>query len=130
MIPQIADTMSKKYISLELGGEKRGLSFNNNTLQFMQSEFDIDPLTFKAESTSWKDLLPYAVKIVYVALLSNYKSKKQEPSFGLQDVEDWVGEMNGAELTEVVSMWNGQFRMDAEPSANGEVGGDKLVTFQ
>lgn len=122
--------MSKKYISLELGGQNRGLNFNINTLDYMQSEFDIDPLQFKAESTSWKDLRPYATKIVYVALLSNYKSKKAEIDFSIEDVEAWVGELNGAELTQVVNLWNGQFTAVAEPSPNGEVGSSTPVTFQ
>jgi hypothetical protein len=122
--------MSKKYITLELGGKQRGLNFNINTLDFMQSEFDIDPLQFKAESTSWKDLRPYATKIVYVALLSNCKGRKEQPDFEQSDVEVWVGELNGAELTKVVDMWNGQFTVASEPSPNGEVGNSSPVTFQ
>jgi hypothetical protein len=117
--------MSKNYITLLLGDKERGLKFNVGTLNFLQSEFDIDPLLFKAESTGWKDLLPYAVKIIYVALLSNCRSKKEEPDFKLADVEQWAEELTGADLTQVVNMWNGQFIFSQkEPSANGEVGKD------
>jgi hypothetical protein len=117
--------MSKNYITLLLGEKERGLKFNVGTLNFLQSEFDIDPLLFKAESTGWKDLLPYAVKIIYVAMLSNCRSKKEEPDFKLADVEQWAEELTGADLTQVVNMWNGQFIFSQkEPSANGEVGKD------
>jgi hypothetical protein len=65
------------------------------------------------------------VKIIYVALLSNCRSKKEEPDFKLADVEQWAEELTGADLTQVVNMWNGQFIFSQkEPSANGEVGKD------
>lgn len=123
--------MNKKYITLELGGQERGLNFNVNTLEFMQTELGIDPLAYKAESTAWKDLLPYVVNIVYVALLSNYKSKKIDADFTLEQVREWVGELSGAELSKVATMWNGQFNdIPQEKSANGEVGNSTPVTFQ
>jgi hypothetical protein len=117
--------MSKNYITLLLGEKERGLKFNVGTLNFMQSEFDIDPLTFKAETTDWKNLLPYAEKIIYVAMLSNCRSKKEQPDFKLADITLWVEELNAADLTQVINMWNGQFLFSQkEPSANGEVGKD------
>lgn len=123
--------MSRKYITLELGGQERGLNFNVNTLEFMQTELGIDPLAYKAESTAWKDLLPYVVNIVYVALLSNCKSKKVDPDFTLENVKEWVGELSGAEMSKVATMWNGQFNdIPQDPSANGEVGKMAPVTFQ
>jgi hypothetical protein len=116
---------------LEIGGKERGLSFNVNTLEFLQTELAIDPLAYKAESTAWKDLLPYVVNIIYVAMLSYCKSKKQDVDFTLDQVKEWTGELSGAEISKIATMWNTQFNeIPQDPSANGEVGKSAPVTFQ
>jgi hypothetical protein len=123
--------MSKRSMILEIGGKERGLSFNVNTLEFLQTELAIDPLAYKAESTAWKDLLPYVVNIIYVAMLSYCKSKKQDVDFTLDQVKEWTGELSGAEISKIATMWNTQFNeIPQDPSANGEVGKSAPVTFQ
>jgi hypothetical protein len=69
------------------------------------------------------DILPYAINITYAALLSSCLSKKEVPDFTAEDVAQWVIDLSGYELTEVINRYNGIF---AQPksSANGEVGKD------
>jgi hypothetical protein len=115
--------MVKNYMSLELGGKVRGLKFNVRTLDCFQELFGIDPLTFKAESESYKDIRPYAEKIFHAALLSNCLSKKEQPDFVAEDVAEWMKDLSGYEITTVCTTWNGMW-LTPNTAVNGEVGKD------
>jgi hypothetical protein len=115
--------MSKNYLSLELGGVQRGLKFNIGTLKCLKDVTGLDPTDFKAESTKFSDLLPYAEKILHAALLSNCLSKKELADFTADDVTNWMDELDIPTITMVINLYNGIFTVPT-PSANGEVGKD------
>ena len=111
------------YLSLEIGGRVRGLKFNVGTFKCLGEIIGADPLQFKAEGESFADILPYAAKITYAALLSNCLSKKEAPDFAGEDVNQWVTDLSGYELTDIINRYNSIFARP-KPSANGEVGKD------
>lgn len=115
--------MINNYLSLELGGKARGLKFNVGTLRCLKDVAGVDPLDFKAESDKLSDLLPYAEKILYAALLSNCLSKKEAPDFSAEDVTDWLNELDISTITEVITQYNAIFQAKKH-SVNGEVGKD------
>lgn len=115
--------MSKNYLSLELGGKQRGLKFNIGTLKCLKDVTGVEPTDFKADSTNFSDLLPYAEKILHAALLSNCLSKKEPAEFTTDDVTDWMNELDVPTITIIINLYNGIFTV-SEPSANGEVGKD------
>ena len=115
--------MINNYLSLELGGKARGLKFNIGTLRCLEQATGADPLNFKAESDKLSDLLPYAEKILYAALLSNCLSKKEAPDFSAEDVTEWLNDLDVWTITDVITRFNGIFSSN-KPSVNGEVGKD------
>jgi hypothetical protein len=115
--------MINNYLSLELGGKARGLKFNIGTLRCLEPIAGVDPLEFKAESGKLSDLLPYAEKIFYAALLANCLSKKEAADFTAEDVAEWFNELDLATITNVISRYNA-ILSDGKPSVNGEVGKD------
>jgi hypothetical protein len=106
-----------------LGGVSRGLKFNIGTLKCLKDVTGVDPTDFKAESSNFSDLLPYAEKILHAALLSNCLSKKEPPDFTAEDITTWMNELDVPTLTMVINLYNGIFAIQT-PSANGEVGKD------
>jgi hypothetical protein len=115
--------MVNNYLSLELGGKARGLKFNVGTLRCFQTQFNIDPLQFKAESDDFKGILPFAEKILHAALLSNCLSKKEAPDFSAEDITEWIDELSGYEITKICTTWNDMWSAP-KTTANGEVGKD------
>jgi hypothetical protein len=115
--------MINNYLSLELGGKVRGLKFNIGTLRCLEQVAAVDPLNFKAESDKLSDLLPYAEKIFYAALLSNCLSKKEAPDFTADDVTEWLNDLDVPIITDIINRYNGIF-LTTKPSVNGEVGKD------
>ena len=115
--------MVNNYLSLELGGKARGLKFNVGTLRCLKETTGIDPLDFKYESDKLGDLLPYAEKIMYAALLSNCLSKKEAPDFTADDVAEWFNDLDFPTITDIINRYNGIFTT-GKPSVNGEVGKD------
>ena len=111
------------YMSLEIGGRVRGLKFNVGLLKCLEQIIGSDPLEYKSQSGSFVDILPFAINITHAALLSNCLSKKEAPDFTAEDVEQWVNDLSGFELTDIISRYNGIFNQP-KPSANGEVGHD------
>lgn len=112
------------YMSLEIGGKVRGLKFNVGTLKCLGDIINgEDPLKFKAQSDNFADILPYATKIAHAAMLSNCLSKKEAPDFTAEDVEQWVNDLSGFDLTTIINNYNGIFNQP-KSSANGEVGKD------
>lgn len=111
----------KNYLQLELGGKLRGLKFNIGTLHFIQELTGTDPFEFQAASTSFNDLIPYVTHIVHAALLSNCASKKEDPDFTGQNVDEWVNDMNVPILTDIVALYNAIIAVP-KATANGEVG--------
>jgi len=111
------------YMPLEIGGKVRGLKFNVGTLKCLRDITGADPLQFKAEGESFDDILPYAIKITHAALLSNCLSKKEAPDFTADDIEQWVNDLSGYDLTEIIMYFNRIFKQP-NPSANGEVSKD------
>lgn len=114
-------------MTLELGGVARGMKFNIGTLKCLGDITGIDPLSYKAESSNFSDLLPYAIRITHAALLSNCLSKKVDPDFTAADVEEWVNDLSVIELTEIVNHYNAIFA-SPKAQANGEVGADTQTT--
>jgi hypothetical protein len=115
--------MTKNYLSLELGGISRGLKFNVGTLKCLKDVTGLDPTEFKAESTQFSDIIPYAEKILHAALLSNCLSKREPADFTAEDVSYWINDLDVPTITMVINMYNGIFTVPT-PSANGEVGKD------
>jgi hypothetical protein len=101
--------MSKNTITMELGGVARDLKFNIGTLKHVGELTGIDPFEYKTESTNFTDLLPFAAKIIHSALLSNCASKKVDPDFTAEDVEEWVNDLTPADLIEVINTYNAMF---------------------
>jgi hypothetical protein len=114
------------YLQLELGGQKRGLKFDIGTLKVLRDQFDIDPFTFRTESNSLTELLPYATKIIYSAALRNLRVKKEPEDITYEQFESWVDELDIPTISLAVSCYNGIF-VTKSPSANGEVGKDTQV---
>jgi len=110
-------------MSLQLGGKQRGLKFNIGTLNCLRKQYDVDPLNWKSEGGTWDNVFPYGVKILHAALLSNCASKKEEPDFTKEDVEEWANDLSAGELTEVIVSYNNIFSTSKE-KANGEVSKD------
>ena len=110
-------------MQLELGGKLRGLKFNIGTLNYIQEIMAIDPFEYQAQSTSYKDLLPYAINIIHAALLSNCQSKGEEPDFTHADIVAWVNEHDLATLTEIIQRYSA-IMSSPKSQANGEVGAD------
>jgi hypothetical protein len=113
----------KNYISMEIGGKVRGLKFNVGTLKCLADITGTDPLKYKSESDNFTDILPYATKIVHAALLSNCLSKKEAPDFSGEDIELWINDLTGFELTEAINYFNWMF-LPPKSTANGEVSKD------
>lgn len=111
-------------MSLQLGGKARGLKFNIGTLQKLKEVYDVDPLNWKSEGTTWDNVFPYGVKILHAALLSNCMSKKEEPDFTQENVEEWALELSAGDLTEVINSYNRIWSTSKE-KANGEVSKDE-----
>lgn len=111
------------YMSLEIGGKVRGLKFNVGLLKCLEGIIGGDPLQYKTEGSSFSEILPFAINITHAALLSNCLSKKEAPDFTAEDVEQWVNDLSGYDLTEIINQYNGIFSQP-KPSANGEVGKD------
>jgi hypothetical protein len=118
--------MVKNYLSLELGGEARGLKFNIGTLRCLKDVAGVDPIDFKAESDKLSDLLPYAEKIFHAALLSNCLSKKEAPDFTEEDIIAWFNDFDLPTITEIINRYNSIFTSE-KPSVNGEVGKDTQI---
>lgn len=113
----------KNYMSLEIGGKVRGLKFNVGTLKCLGDVTCKDPLQYKSEGESFTEILPYAINITHAALLSNCLSKKEQPDFTAAEVEEWVNDLSGFDLTEIINHYNAIFA-PPKPSANGEVSKD------
>jgi hypothetical protein len=101
--------MSKRQMNLDLGGTTRTLRFNVCTLQCIQEITGQDPLHFKVQSEKWADILPYAINLVHASLLSEYKSKRQQPDFTDEDIKAWVDDLSANELTDVINNYNAIF---------------------
>lgn len=101
--------MNKNTIVMEIGGAQRTLRFNIRTMNCLQEITGIDPLQFKAESDTWSEILPYATKIIHAALLAECMCNKQEPDFTADDVQNWINDLNGADLLDVITRYNAMF---------------------
>lgn len=125
--------MSTSYISLELGGQKRGLKYDIGTMRFMNDVYDVDPFTLKSDGTDYKSIHPHVVKIIHVGLLRNAQIKKEPVDFKESDVIEWIDQLESYwELHQPLLAWNRLVTPKAEstePSANGEAGTEQ-VTFQ
>lgn len=112
----------RNYLQLEIGGKLRGLKFNMGTYQAISDLTGQDPLTFAPASNAYADLVPYARTIFHAALLSNCKSKKEEPDFTQADVDAWFDEFGIKDVTLIINMHTGV--QDNSPSVNGEADKD------
>jgi hypothetical protein len=111
------------YLQIELGSVKRGLKFDIGTLKCLQDLYSVDPFNFQTESTSMSDLLPYATKIVHAGLVRNSNIKKEAVDITIDQIDEWVSELDLPTLTDIVTAYNEVFTRKV-PSANGEVGKD------
>lgn len=111
------------YLQFEIGGQKRGLKFDIGTLKCLQDLYNVDPFAFKSESNSMTELLPYATKILHAGLVRNCNIKKEAADFKVEEVDEWVAELDLPTLTDIANAYNLIFTRKT-PSANGEVGKD------
>lgn len=96
--------MSKNYISLEIGGKKRGLPFKAGTLRRIGEMTGDDPYNFFSQlGDNLSGQLKQVAVIIYNSLLANAATKKEEPDFTLEDVQGWVDEMDMEEITLVAT---------------------------
>lgn len=92
------------------------------TYEALKELTGFDPLQYVPESQSYEHLRPYALNIFHAALLSNCNSRKEQPDFTREDVEQWFNDLGIAEVTEIINKHSG--KDDTKPSANGEAGKD------
>lgn len=92
----------KNYIQLEVGGKLRGLKFNMATLEYIEEITGQDPLTFKAASSSFKDVREYAQTLLHAGLLSNCDSKGETPDFTADDVKKWFRELDDDDVKLII----------------------------
>lgn len=98
------------YIQKTLGGVARGLKFNLETLVAFQQITGLDPIASLQRDNVWAEVYPYTIKIIHAALISNCKSKKEQPDFTAEDVEKWVGEELALDdLTGILTAYYGIF---------------------
>lgn len=116
--------MAKNYLQLELGGKKRGLKFNMNTLDKIEQLTGEDPTQFLPATKSYSDAKKYAIILIHAALLSNCDSKKEEPDFTESDVTEWYKELTFSEVTEVINVFKGK------EAGSGEADGDTQTVVE
>ena len=109
-------------MSLELGGEKRGVPFKMGTLRKLKELTNSDPYGFLSalNINDIDDQAKFVSTIVYAALLANAQAKKEVPDFSKEDVELWVDDLDMSDWTEVISTFVKAYV--GEPS--GEEGAD------
>jgi hypothetical protein len=95
--------MTTNYYQIETGDRKRGLKFNNRTMDFIEKitgkdAFQFQPAFVEGQNPTYKALVDFATTIIHAALLSNCASKKEEPDFSADDVAEWVNELAPADI--------------------------------
>jgi hypothetical protein len=78
------------YIQMKIGGEPRGLKFNQMAVVTMTKYLDFEnvPAT-------------YGYALVYSGLVASCYVKREEPNFTFEQVCDWVDELSIEELTQI-----------------------------
>jgi hypothetical protein len=118
------------YLQLDLGGVKRGLKFNMMTCELLEEITGQDPLQQLGivKDRNFKELKGVVFDIFYAALLSNCKSKKEEPDFTKEQALDWFNfDLHPVYLYKIIQAFNS---VHSEFSANGEGGKEsEPVTF-
>jgi hypothetical protein len=104
--------MGKNYLRLELGGRERGLNFNMGCLKNIQEISNRDPFSLSVEGDVQHQMRELSI-IVYSALLSNCKSKKEEPDFIEADVVNWVEELDFDEALNVLNAFRIAYQVES-----------------
>lgn len=85
--------MSKNYLSIELGGEQRGLKYNMAALEAI------------VEHTNNQDLgmvvTRNVVVNIYAGLIGNCAVKDEEPIFTIDTVKKWISKMDYEEVQKI-----------------------------
>jgi hypothetical protein len=97
--------MSKNYINLDLGGEKRGIKFSMGTLEHLESITGEDPYKFAIRTDNVKDFLRDATIVIYAGLLSNSDAKREEPQYTKEDVSTWVRDLGFSEIMSILQVY-------------------------
>ena len=108
--------MNKNYISLEIGGRKRGLKFDIGAKEIALE------ISNQIEATS--HVQPVSM-MIYSGLMANCEIKGEEPDFTLDDVKKWVRRMDQETYNEVAAAWHKAFDIPLPAnlqSASGEGG--------
>jgi hypothetical protein len=97
--------MSKNYISLELGGKKRGLPFKMGTLRKLKGLTNSDPYGFLSaiNVNDVDDQAKIVSTIVYASLLANAATKKEDVDFTKEDIDLWIDELDLVDWATIIN---------------------------
>ena len=110
--------MSKNYLQVELGGEKRGLKFNLGTLRYIGEITDKDPIDFSKQLGNLTDIYKVVYTIVHAGMLSNYDSLNKEADFSEKDINKWIGEWDLQAAISTANAFNAAFTLPEEGSSD------------
>jgi hypothetical protein len=103
-----------KYLQKELGGRKLGLKFNIGTV-FIAREVAGEEIAHVPAD------LQESVIITYSALLSNCRTKKEEPDFTLKDVAEWVLDLGSLkDIKDISEAFQGIIKLDVPQEGNAD----------
>lgn len=114
--------MSKNYTTIELGGKERGLKFNMGTLKLLGEITKSDALTFQIQNNDLPSIYKHTQVIIHASLLSNCNSKKEAPDFTVDEIEQWVNEIDFSEAIKVLNAFSAAYTVEVpagEVSKNG-----------
>lgn len=98
-----------------VGDKEQGLKFNMGTLKHLKDITGGDPFSFFIGEDIDAQIKQVAV-ILYAAMAANYRSKKQEIDFSIEDCELWAEDFSMEEAIRVVNT----FRAAYMPEVSGE----------
>lgn len=117
--------MSKNYISLERGGVKTGLKFDNGTIDHFGELVGVeDPITYQPESFTYTGLKKFAAIILRAALISNLEAKGQSPIVTEEEINIWMRELTPTDVYDLIQTWGDLVNPPQFRVVNGEVGKD------
>lgn len=94
-------------MSLELGGKNRGLPFKIGTLRQLKGLIEGDPFDFLSAKVSGDldEQIEVVALIAYASLLANAKTKKEDPDFTKQDVQDWMDDLDFEQVVNILNFF-------------------------
>lgn len=104
--------MGKNYVRLQIGDKERGLKFNLGTLKNIKDLTNGDPFTFFVAGEI-EDQIKQVATLLYASLLSNCKSKKEDPDFNYDDCMRWAEDLDLTDAVGLVNAFRDAYKTDA-----------------